>query len=61
MVKKSPASKRARADPCVRKILWRRAWLPTLSILPMDRRACQTIVHGASKRQTRLSDLLFTL
>ena len=61
MEKNSPASKRARADTCLEKIPWRREWLPTLSIIPMDRRACQATVHGAAKRQTRLSDLHFTL
>ena len=51
MVKNSPASKRARLDPSVGKIPWRREWLPTPSILPTDRRAWQAI-HGAAKSQT---------
>ena len=51
-------------NPWVRKIPWRRKWLPTPVFLPenpMDRGAWQAIVHKIAKSQTQLSDLnLFT-
>ena len=58
MVKNMPASAgdiRHRFDPWVRKILWRRAWQPTLLFMlrnPMDRGAWQAVVHRVAKSRT---------
>ena len=49
--------KRCGFDPWVRKIPWRREWLPTPVFLPgnMGRGAWQATVHGVAKSRTRLS------
>ena len=42
-------------DPWVRKIPWRREWLPILVLLPGEfhgRGAQRATVHGVTKRQT---------
>ena len=52
-------------DPWVRKIPWRREWLPTPLFLPGEfcgQRSLAgrwTTVHEVAKSQTRLSDYLF--
>ena len=45
-------------DPWVRKIPWRREWLPALLFLPEEfhRGAWQATVHRVTKSQTQLSD-----
>ena len=51
--------RRPRFHPCVRKIPWRRRWLPTPEFLPgesYDRRNYWAVVHGATKSLTQLSD-----
>jgi len=41
-------------DPWVRKIRWRREWLPTHCLeISMDRGAWRATVHGVAKSQTR--------
>ena len=58
MVKNPPANaryKRPGFDPCVGKILWRRAWQTTPVFLPgepMDREAWQATVHMVTQSQT---------
>ena len=47
-------------DPWVGKIPWRRAWQPTLVILPREshgQRAWQAAVHRIMQSQTRLKQL----
>ena len=45
-------------DPWVRKIPWRREWLPDPVFLPEEfrRRTWQATVHGVTKSQTQLND-----
>jgi len=46
-------------NPWVRKIPWRKEWLPTPVFLPREfhrQRAWWAAVHGVAKSQTRLRD-----
>ena len=60
MVKNLPAMQRPGFDPQVRKIPWRRKWLPTPGFLPGEfygqRSLTSYTFHGVAKSQTRLSD-----
>ena len=51
--------RKPRFDPWVRKIPWRRAWLPGYSSTPMDKGAWWATVHGVSDSGTRLSNFHF--
>ena len=62
MVKNLPAMQRPGFDPWIRKIPWRREWLPTPVFLPGEshgQRSLVGTVHGVTKSQTRLNDLHF--
>ena len=57
LVKNLPPVQETLAHPWVGKVPWRRAWQPTLVVLPgksHDRGAWWVIVHGLAKGQTRL-------
>ena len=65
VVSKEPSCQcsRHRFDPWIRKIPWRREWLPTPVFLPgksQDKAAWWAIVHGFAKSQTPLNDLTAT-
>ena len=45
-------------DPCIRKIPWRKEWLPLQASClenSMDRGVWQAIVHGVTKSRTQLT------
>ena len=68
VVKNLPAMQATRFDPWVRKISWRREWLPTLVFPPGKSHGqrslagyMQDIVRGITVRQTELRTLPFHL
>ena len=59
MVKNLAAIQESGFDPWVRKITWRREWLPTLVFLPRElheQRSLGVTVHGVAKTWTQRSD-----
>ena len=57
MVKNVPAMQETGFDPWVRKIPWRREWLPTPVFLPGESHRQRSLVGSMGlQSQTRLSD-----
>ena len=64
MIKNPLAKGRIEFNSWVRKIPWRKEWLPTPVFLPGGSHGQRSLVgysHGVSKSWTRLSDFTFTL
>ena len=64
MIKNPLAKGRIEFNPWVRKIPWRKEWLPTPVLLPGGSHGQRSLVgysHGVAKSWTGLSDFTFTL
>ena len=55
MVRNLPAIQKTRFDPWVRRIPWKRKWLPTPVFLPEKSHGQRATVYGDTKSQTQRS------